>query len=99
MTGGTVNAGDRVQGSVIPALVSIQTTNEMVGQLDACQPLGILFSKTARDEYAQGVAVANGKLRTIHAPGQEGIDRKDFVKRLAYTISIDTVKGDITSAC
>src|SRR5215469_9682044 len=43
MTAWSINASDSVQRSVIPALVSVQTTNKMISQFDTCQPFRILF--------------------------------------------------------
>src|SRR5450755_3411683 len=68
-----INARYRAQRAMIPALVSVQSAHEMIGQFDPRHPLGILFAVETRNEDAQRVAVTIGQCSAVHAICQQRI--------------------------
>src|SRR5439155_20091686 len=67
---GMIDAANRVQWAIIPALAGVETLHKVVGQLHTCQPLGVLLAITARDEDAQGITVTYRQFRAVHTPDQ-----------------------------
>src|SRR5579883_952737 len=68
----------------------------MICQFYTCEPLGILFTITPRDQDAHWIAVPLWQFHAIHAPCQQGVSRQHFVERQAHIIAIDGIESDIT---
>src|SRR6266567_2746014 len=67
---------DSMEWTVVPALIRVQASDKVVGQLNTRQPLGILLTKAAWYQDTHGEAMLLRQLRTIHAPGQQRIYSK-----------------------
>src|SRR5205085_556684 len=80
LTAWAVNARDGMQGAIVPALIRVETTDKMICQFDAREPLGIFFAKASRHQGAQGIAMTHRQFGPVHAPRQQRVSLQHLVQ-------------------